>query len=62
MLKLMQETVNTRTKSLNKLPEGQKRTDVAGDTAKKQGRVEDLTRKLAQKLQKEESEPKEEGK
>ena len=54
MLKLLQEGVNARTKRLNKLDKESKgRTDLAASTADKQGRVEELTRKLARKLQKE---------
>ena len=55
MLKILQEGVNANTKRVNTLEKGgKKRTDLALNTAKKQGRVEDLTRKLARKVQKEE--------
>ena len=53
MLKLLQLSVNAKTKSIDKLPEGtQKRSRMAKDTAGKQSRVEELTRKLARKLEK----------
>ncbi len=53
MLKLLQEGVNATTKRINKLDDkSAKRSDLALHTAKKQRRVEELTRKLARKMQK----------
>lgn len=54
MLRILQTAVNGKTKVVNKLPEGsKKRGRLALQTAKRQARVEGLTRKLARKLQKE---------
>jgi len=54
MLRTLQVGVNRKTKVVNKLETGKKRKDFADNTAKKQGRVKELTRKLANKLLKEE--------
>jgi len=54
MLRLLQTNVNGRTKKVNGLPmNSRKRSKLALQTSKKQARVEELTRKLARKLQKE---------
>ncbi len=56
LLKLLQEGVNGKTKQVNKLAQGsKKRTKLAGLAAKKQGRVEELTRMLARKVEKEDA-------
>ncbi|GEM_PF-1585736 len=54
MLRTLQEGVNRKTKVVNKLKKGKNRKDLADDAAKQEGRVGGLTRKLANKLQKEE--------
>lgn len=54
MLKLLQEGVNKGSRRMEAKKPSQQRKDLAGGLAKKQGRIEELTRKLARKLQKEE--------
>jgi hypothetical protein len=57
MIRYLQERVNKRTKEFDGLPPALRETDdakaAAGDLSSKQGRVRDLTRKLAVKLNKE---------
>ncbi len=54
MLRTLQEGVNRKTKVVNKLKKGKARKSLADDAAKQEGRVGGLTRKLANKLQKDE--------
>lgn len=54
MLKLLQEGVNDHSRRLEKKEPSKQRAKVATALSKKQGRVEELTRKLARKIQKEE--------
>ncbi len=54
MLRTLQSGVNRKTKLLEKLDIGRQRKDFADNAAKKQGRVKELTRKLANKLLKNE--------
>ena len=60
MLRTLQKGVNRKTKLLEKLEKGNQRKDIAENTAQKQGKVEGLTRKLANKLLKNEEEAMEE--
>jgi hypothetical protein len=57
MLKYLQERVNKATKAFDAKPEAERAAPAAvaesGTLSKKQGRVEDLTRRLAEKLAKE---------
>ncbi|MCA8968511.1 MAG: hypothetical protein KDC95_01960 [Planctomycetes bacterium] len=53
MLKLLQEGVNEHTQRLEKKDPSTLRTKQTEALAVKQARVEDLTRKLARKIQKE---------
>lgn len=55
MLKLLQEGVNDHTRRLEKKDASPLRTKQTDALAVKQARVEDLTRKLARKIQKEEN-------
>ncbi|PIE23838.1 MAG: hypothetical protein CSA62_05430 [Planctomycetota bacterium] len=61
MLLTLQKGVNRKTKLLEKLDKGNQRKDIARSAAQKQGKVEGLTRKLANKLLKSEEENEEEG-
>lgn len=54
MLKLLQEGVNKTSRRIEGKKASKQRRDLASVLAKKQGRIEELTRKLARKLQKEE--------
>lgn len=56
MLRTLQKGVNRKTKLLEELERGVQRKDLADNTAQKQGKVEGLTRKLANKLLKNETE------
>jgi hypothetical protein len=61
MLRTLQKGVNRKTQLLEKLDKGKQRKEIADNTADKQGKVEGLTRKLANKLLKNEQEAEEEG-
>ncbi len=55
MLRTLQKSVNKKTKILDRMKKGSKvRKNLADRAAKQEGKVENLTRKLADKLQKEE--------
>lgn len=54
MLRTLQEGVNRKTKVVNKMKKGKSRKELADDAARQEGRVGGLTRKLANKLQKDE--------
>jgi myosin heavy subunit len=62
MLRTLQEGVNRKTKVVNKMKKGKARKGLADDAAKQEGRVGGLTRKLANKLQKDEGNEDGEGK